>query len=229
MNALLNRYGELLCEVDGWFATCQKLHPGLVACRQGCSACCRGLFDITLLDALNLKRGFDQLPGSIKEKVLRISTDRLSDMSRRWPDFSEPWILNGISECRWDQMMPEDDDTPCLLLSDSGACLLYDYRPMTCRLNGIPPIDLSGEKFFDEWCTLNFINVEPLVFQDIRHPFKELFIQEQLLFRELTRRLFGREINEMDTIIPAAVFMDSVRVGLIHPPAQNHAVNPLQR
>ena len=59
MNNLLDRYGALLGEVDVWFQTCSLRYPEQIVCRQGCSSCCRGLFDITLLDALYLKRGFD--------------------------------------------------------------------------------------------------------------------------------------------------------------------------
>ena len=215
MDDLLDRYGELLREVDVWFAVCVERHPGLINCHQGCSECCRGLFDITLLDALYLKRGLDQLHKATRDNVCRKSAERLSEMSQRWPEFSDPWILNHISENQWDEMMPEEDETPCVLLSDSGSCLVYDYRPMTCRLNGIPLIDLSGDELFDDWCTLNFIGVDPVLLENIRHPFNDLFTQEQLLFRELTRRLSGRAINEVDTIIPAAVFMDRARLSSI--------------
>jgi hypothetical protein len=45
--------------------------------------------------------------------------------------------------------------------------------------------------------------------EDIRHSFKDIFAQELLLFQELTRRLFGRAASELDTIIPAAVFLDN--------------------
>jgi hypothetical protein len=79
---------------------------------------------------------------------------------------------------------------------------------MTCRLNGIPLIDTSGEELFDEWCTLNFTETDPGGLSDIRHPFNDLFAQELLLFREMTRRLLGEAISELDTIIPAAVFID---------------------
>jgi tmRNA-binding protein len=53
---------------------------------------------------------------------------------------------------------------------------------------------------------------------DIRHGFNELFSQELLLFRELTRRLFGKAVSELDTIIPAAVFLNADTVKLIRLP-----------
>jgi hypothetical protein len=60
----------------------------------------------------------------------------------------------------------------------------------------------------DECCTLNFRGVDAALPEDIRHPFLDLFAQELLLFRELTSRLLGKAVNEMDTFIPAAVLLD---------------------
>lgn len=220
MNDLLDHYGILLQEVDTWFASCLEKHPHSIVCHHGCSECCRGLFDITLLDALHLKRGFDLLPELQKRSIQVKAAGRLHYLSDMWPEFNRPWILNHLPEEQWDLMMPEDDETPCPLLSEQGACMVYAHRPMTCRLNGIPLIDSSGEELFDEWCSLNFVDSDPVCCEDILHPFKELFTQELLLFRELTRRLFGKAVQELDTIIPAALFLDDVTVGLIRLPGQ---------
>jgi Fe-S-cluster containining protein len=218
MNDILDRYESLLGEVDDWFGACLSRHADVIVCHQGCSACCRGLFDITLLDALCLKRGFDRLPVSVQQVVQLKAVEPLVPLAARWPEFTRPWVLNHIPEQFWDEMMPEEDETPCPLLAADGACLVYSQRPMTCRLNGIPLIDTSGEGLFDEWCTLNFMDCDPMELLDIRHGFNELFLQELLLFRELTRRLFGKAVSELDTIIPAAVFLDDDTVKLIRLP-----------
>lgn len=212
MNKLLARYGELLGEVDAWFKACAVRHPQQISCHDGCSACCRGLFDITLLDALYLKLGFSALDKTLQDRINRIANERLAVLSRQFPLFNEPWILNQIPEPEWDAIMPEEDETPCPLLSENGACMVYEYRPMTCRLNGIPLIDVSGEELFDEWCTLNFVEADPLKFEDLRFEFTELFAQELLLFQELARILTGKTISEIDTIIPAAIVLELDRV-----------------
>ncbi len=208
MQDILEKYGNLLSEVDNWFAICLRQYPENISCQQGCSACCRGLFDITLMDAVYLKSGFDQLPDVLKNFILSKSQARMDAISRAYPAFVHPWLLNSIPEADWDLVMPEDDEIPCVLLSESGQCLVYEYRPMTCRLNGIPMIDISGEELFDEWCSLNFVNVDPLLMAGLRFNFNELFAQELLLFRELSKRLIGRSINEIDTVIPAALSVD---------------------
>ena len=214
MQDIFIRYGTLLHEVDNWFATCLLTHASKIACHQGCSSCCRGLFDITLLDALYLRHGFDQLTDDVQRDVRAKAGARLDLIAAQWTGFIAPWLLNPIPEAEWDDIMPDDDETPCVLLSASGTCLVYDYRPMTCRLNGIPLIDTTGEELFDEWCTLNFTDCEPLLLKDLRHPFTDLFAQELLLFRELTKRLLGKAVSELDTLIPAAVFIDAEMINL---------------
>lgn len=212
MKSLLDRYGALLGEVDVWFQHCLEQYPELISCRNGCSECCRGLFDITLLDALYLRRGFDMLPGPLKTELKLAASRRLTLLSEVNPAFFEPWLLNGIPEDDWDALMPEEDETPCLLLSETGGCLVYDYRPMTCRLNGIPLIDVSGEELFDEWCTLNFTDTDPRSLELLRHGFTELFSRELRLFQELVHHLTGSVRNEVDLFIPAAVVMDREKV-----------------
>ncbi len=207
--ALLGRYRELLAEVDAWFLRCSRLAGAAMACQRGCSACCRGLFDITLLDAFLLQDGFLKLSASTRTGIRKRADNRLLLIQQSvWPDFDSPWLLNVYPEKQWDVAMPDEDETPCPLLAAEGGCLVYDSRPMTCRLHGIPMVDISGEILFDEWCSLNFVSIDPLQLEGLRAPFNEIFRQEQLLFREFTRLLTGDIYNELDTLIPAAVLLD---------------------
>lgn len=205
---LLNPYRELLREVDAWFCRCSLATGEQIACQRGCSACCRGLFDITLLDAFLVKDGFKRLSHEQQERSRRLAWQRLEAARRDKPDFDAPYLLNLYPEDEWDLLMPDDDETPCPLLGGDGFCTIYDSRPMTCRLHGIPMVDDSGEVLFDEWCSLNFTDCDPLGIEALRAPFNDIFTQEQLLFREFTKRLLGRPFNELDTLIPAALLLD---------------------
>jgi Fe-S-cluster containining protein len=206
-DAILDRYGMLLAEVDAWFARCREAVPGAIACGDGCADCCRGLFDITLLDACHLKRGFDRLPSGVRNRTRRKGRGRLTLLRRLWPEFAPPYLLNYRPEGEWEALMPEEDNTPCPLLED-GRCLVYEHRPMTCRLNGIPLLDHSGEIMYDEWCTLNFTSMDPLSCAALRGDFRRLFGAELELFRELTGLLLGNPLNELDTFIPLALLVD---------------------
>lgn len=213
LEQLLDEYGLLLQRVDDWFAACiATQQPGRIACVTGCSECCRGLFDVTLLDAFFLKRGFDLLPSQNQQAVLDICQDRLSCIRSSWPDFGYPYILNYRPEEEWDDIMPDDDETPCPLLDSSGRCIVYGSRPMTCRLHGIPLIDTDGEVFHDEWCSKNFIDIDPMTMNELRGEFRQLFADEITLFHRFTRLLCGEAIGELDTLIPCALFLDINRL-----------------
>lgn len=207
MNELLQRYRALLTTIDRWFAARQAELPSAIVCSDGCSGCCRGLFDISLLDARLLRAGFDQLPPAIRAEAETKAAARLAELQQRWPDFAPPYLLNHMDDSAWTEM-PEDDATPCPLLDAVGRCLVYDHRPMTCRLHGLPQIDRSGEIFLEEWCSRNFVGMNPLEMAELRHDFQELFTAEFTLLRAFARELCGRDSAELDTFIPLALLID---------------------
>ncbi|MBU5613675.1 YkgJ family cysteine cluster protein [Geomonas azotofigens] len=208
MEEILKRNRELLGQVDDWFARCMAAYPEHIACQGGCSGCCRSTFDITLLDAFYLKLGFDALPQDAKERVLAKCRERLALMREHWPEFDHPFVLNYRDEADWELLMPDEDETPCVLLGDDGRCLVYDYRPMTCRLHGIPMVDTEGEVMHDEWCTMNFTDVDPLQLPALTAPFDAILRAEVALFRDFTERFLGRRMSELDTLIPTALLID---------------------
>ena len=204
---LLNQYRALLGSVDAWFGRCRQLAGGAIRCAEGCSGCCRGLFDISLLDARLLQEGLAQLAPAVREAVLERCRPRLAELARRWPGFAHPYLLNALPDEEWTEM-PEGDETPCPLLGADGRCLVYQSRPLLCRLHGLPNIDRSGESFGDDWCTLNFPDSDPRRMLELRWNFRAAFEAEMHLFGAFTARLFGRPLNELDTFIPTALFID---------------------
>lgn len=207
MLELLDHYRNLLQDIDRWFAACMEQAGSEIVCSKGCSACCRGLFEISLLEARLLQAGFAQLEGHIRDQVLAKARDRVSELQSNWPEFQHPYILNRLPSDDW-QDMPEDDPTPCPLLSDEGRCLVYAFRPLTCRLHGLPNIDCSGESFSDEYCPLNFTLTDPLLMPELRYPFRDAFAREFELLGAFAQRLTGRHQLELDTFIASALLID---------------------
>lgn len=205
---IVTAYRQLLAEIDVWFARCQEAYPQDISCGKGCSGCCRGLFDITMLDAFLLKSGFAQLGEATRAAIAAQAQKRLSSMQNLWPEFSHPFTLNHRQEQEIEALMATDNDTPCVLLDVAGRCLLYDYRPMTCRLHGLPLIDVSGEVMERDYCTMNFTGSDPLQLIDLRGEFNRILHQEVELGREFTSELLGKAVSELDTFIPAAVLID---------------------
>ena len=38
------------------------------------------------------------------------------------------------------------------MLGREGECRLYEHRPLTCRMSGVPVVDLKGTPVFPEGC-----------------------------------------------------------------------------
>jgi Fe-S-cluster containining protein len=205
---LLADYQALLQQVDAWFDRCLvAVGPQQIRCRRGCSECCRGLFDISVLDAALLQQGVAQLPLEVQGRVRQQSRSRLTELQERWPTLNHPWLLNSLPDEGWTEM-PEDDATPCPLLGADGACMVYAYRPMTCRLHGLPNIDLSGESFSDDFCSHNFVGVDPLLLPELRWEFRRTFADENNFLHMFTTILCGRPLRELDTFIPTGLLID---------------------
>jgi len=199
-------YQRLMGRVDSWFHTCLEQHSDFIACKSGCSSCCRSLFDISLLDAWVLQLGFRELDEKVRQTVHAKTTKMVEKLEKQWPLFTHPYILNDLPFDHW-QDMP-DDNTPCPLLGENGRCLTYMHRPMICRLHGIPNIDNSGRSFSDTCCSRNFKGINPLELRTLRAPFKEIFEQEFDLLGLFSQHFFQAPRLELDTFIPTALQID---------------------
>ncbi|HKE25934.1 MAG TPA: YkgJ family cysteine cluster protein [Bryobacteraceae bacterium] len=116
-----------------------------LVCRLGCTQCCVGSFGITALDAQRLARGMAALEAKDPVRaaaVRRRAAEYVATIAPFYPGDTATGEL-------WDEdRLPLSmDETPCPALDPaSGACDLYDARPVTCRAFG--PATRLGEETF---------------------------------------------------------------------------------
>ena len=149
LTPIFERYEALVREVDSIFAKVDKACPGCVTCHSGCSDCCNALFDLSLVEALYLNRHFKQHFGYGPQRSAILSeaakTDRvLTKLKRDYfrsvrnrassatTEEEARDILHGVME------KAAHDRVRCPLLGKDETCQMYDFRPITCRLYGIP-------------------------------------------------------------------------------------------
>ncbi len=127
---LFQKYEMLLSEIGSVFQRVQEKHSDCVRCQVGCTDCCYALFDLFPIEAAYLSYRFQQhLKRKERREVLRRSEKSLLEIAR---------IREGIKDRESEVMQMAEARIRCPLLSDRGHCLLYEYRPITCRLYGIP-------------------------------------------------------------------------------------------
>lgn len=138
LTPFFERYERHAREADALFERIRSEFPDLVVCRERCSGCCHALFDLSLVEALYLNAKFlERFPaGAERAALLDLAdgVDRKTAVFKRkiFKDSQAGKDSNAIlSEVAARRMR-------CPLLGENELCRLYDVRPITCRLYGVP-------------------------------------------------------------------------------------------
>lgn len=105
-------------------------NKGAIACKPGCVDCCHALFGLFPIEALIVHKAFMSLPKKLRTEIVdkaELVLEKLKlihELDRR-SDFS---VSNKIERLR----------LRCPFLNDKGLCAIYEDRPITCRVYGIP-------------------------------------------------------------------------------------------
>ncbi len=107
-----------------------------IACRAGCSECCSVLFPITMQDAERLRRGLRAASADVRADIVeraralweKIGPDFPGDVASGVFAANEEWL-------EW--FLTRHKGQPCPVVDPTtGACRLYEHRPVACRLYG---------------------------------------------------------------------------------------------
>lgn len=137
------RYEAIVQEVDSLFERVRSQHPDLVSCGLGCSDCCYAMFDLSLIEAMYLSTHFrKRFEGMQRSKVM----DRADEADREAYKLKRQ-VFKASEEGKPASEILADVAAMrvrCPLLNDEDQCDLYDKRPVTCRVYGIPT-NIGGE------------------------------------------------------------------------------------
>jgi Fe-S-cluster containining protein len=135
----------LIARFDRWFEATAQRNPGVIPCRAGCSACCHGPFDISAADALLLTAGLATLPPAERQEVAARGQRLLARMRTMAPDWGAPYDIQALGDDEFDILCEALAEEPCPLLDAAGRCRVYAFRPLVCRMIGLPLLTAEGE------------------------------------------------------------------------------------
>ena len=130
-------YEALRATADAVFDNVCRSYPKEVRCKPGCDDCCYAVFDLTFIEAFYINHQFNHLlradqRKSIIEKanqtdrqLYKIKRDAAKEVAQ---GHDEEEIIGRMGRIR----------SRCPFLNKNNQCDLYDFRPITCRLYGIP-------------------------------------------------------------------------------------------
>jgi len=131
-------YEQLVAEVDLIFRRIAESHPEEVRCGKGCADCCYAMFDLSLVEALYLNHHFNQtFEGQARSDILE-RADQADRMAYR---LKRSAYKKKEEEGRPSEEIMEELGKArirCPLLGESDLCIMYETRPITCRVYGLP-------------------------------------------------------------------------------------------
>ncbi|MCP4721083.1 MAG: YkgJ family cysteine cluster protein [Desulfobacteraceae bacterium] len=191
------KYEALVHMVDGVFDRVKKEYPKEVFCREKCSDCCYAIFDLTLIEALYLKDKFlETFSGTTKNKMIEIAdkTDRALVKLKR-NAFKK--VKNGADQLEIVGQMSQER-VRCPLLGENNLCVMYEHRPITCRVYGIPTSTAGTSHICGR---TNFVQGEPYPTLNM----DKIYTQLQLLSAELIKDINSENIKMHEMLIPVSM------------------------
>ncbi len=193
------KYEALVQMVDGVFERVKKEYPKEVFCREKCSDCCYAIFDLTLIEALYLNDKFIQsFSGKPKNDLVEIAgkTDRVLVKMKR-NAYKE--VKKGVDELEIVAKMSQER-VRCPLLGEDILCVMYEHRPITCRVYGIPTSTAGTSHICGR---TNFIQGKPYPTMNM----DKIYGQLQLLSAQLIQDIQSEKIKMHEILIPVSMAM----------------------
>ena len=137
------KYEAVVAEVNAVFNKFENDMPDLVKCGKGCSDCCYALFDVTLVEAMYINAKFNEKFSGLERSAIMNRADKadrqIHQLKRKVYMATQKGaptsdILMEVAKAR----------VRCPMLDDNDLCSIYEHRPITCRLYGVPT-SIGGE------------------------------------------------------------------------------------
>ncbi len=191
------QYEALSQAADQVFEKVKADYPQCVKCDRECADCCHALFDLTLIEALYLNDRFNRRFSAEEREVFLEKANRADRKIHKLKRDAFRELKAGKDE---NEILAElaTEKVRCPLLNDKNLCDLYDHRPITCRLYGIPT-SIGG---LGRTCALSgFEGGQPYPTVDI----DKIHGRLQAISGELLRDIKSRNIKLVDLLMPLSM------------------------
>jgi Fe-S-cluster containining protein len=134
-NDLFRPYELLVKEADEAFERMRVRYDALIKCRHGCSDCCHAVFGLFPIEAAYLQERL----GGLGRKERRAALNR-AEKSERDLERVMARLKDEVEDPTSTHDALAKQRVRCPFLDDQHACIAYPFRPITCRVYGIPTL-----------------------------------------------------------------------------------------
>jgi len=131
------RYERIVAAANAAFDRIKGEHADCVKCKPTCSDCCFALFDLTFIEALYINHKFNEVFEAPEKQPLLDNANRADRKVYQLKRQAVKDLNAGKSEVEVLATMGMER-VRCPMLNKKDQCDIYSFRPITCRLYGIP-------------------------------------------------------------------------------------------
>jgi len=133
LSPFFHNYELLVDKAESAFQNIQGKHGECVKCELHCSDCCNAVFGVFLVEALYIREHFDRINEDQKQVIIERAqkTDQaIEELQKKLKNFEDDPKMQAYTLAR--------ERIRCPVLDEKDECVLYQRRPITCRVYGIP-------------------------------------------------------------------------------------------
>ncbi len=191
------RYETIVEMADSLFGQVKTNHPECVKCKINCSDCCYALFDLTLIESLYINHKLKEKLNSEERGCLE---DKANTADRKVFKLKKKAYDNFKSGQSENEILQElaTKKIRCPLLNQEERCDLYEFRPITCRLYGIP-FSIGGVGYT---CGKSGFN------EGIKYPTINMEAIHKVLFEisdDLTKHINSKYVKLSEILMPVSM------------------------
>ena len=132
------KYEAFVSQLESLTSRVKADYPENVLCREQCADCCQAVFDLSLIESVYINLHF--FHGLTKEKQEQI-LERVGRADRKFYQLKRKVHKMMTQEgARQEEVLSRlaEERVRCPFLNEKDLCDLYEHRPLTCRVYGLP-------------------------------------------------------------------------------------------
>ncbi len=190
---IFEKYEALVAEIEKGIHKIKEANPMEIHCEKGCCDCCYAVFDLSLIEAVYLNYRFFQIQEKKDQEEILERADTADRQAYRIKRNLNKLLTQGKQTEDEILTMLSRERIQCPLLNKDTLCDLYENRPITCRVYGVPTAihgagHTCGKSGFKEgisYPTINLDRINQRLFGLSEELLKEIGVENE----ELERRL----------------------------------------
>jgi Fe-S-cluster containining protein len=184
-----NQYETLVQGVEQSVKQVKETHSDCFRCAEKCSDCCYAVFDLSLIESVYLNIHFFHFLDKEKQEVV---LERAEKADRNYYKLKRKLHKMVVQEGKKEEealIQMAGERVRCPFLNEADLCDLYEKRPITCRVYGVPTAihgagHTCGKSGFKEgilYPTINLDRINQRLFDLSEELLKEIGSKDQQL------------------------------------------------